>query len=217
MGQQTNVASLREVQAAQAFLRAIGANAANTDLLYAVITWMRVESGGKGSTIGNNPFGLRGPDRSIVRIVNGKKRVIRREGKLLEFASLTQGLQAMAQYLLKDRKIEWKGYGLIIRAFKSGNPIDVLTAIAISAWDGAHYGYDLNNPDLTKTSLWRVYKSFTGLTLPGVKVTQPKPVKYPDPPPRDLPPPPPPYDFIDPGEAGRFYRARHDPDGHWLD
>lgn len=203
MGKRTNVVSLKDVKAAQAFLKAIGANWQNTDLIYSVVAWMRAAGGS-----GNNPFNLRGPDRSYVKIVHGRRKVIKRDGLLLKFDSLTAGLLALAKYL-KDEKTSWNGYGLILRAFRSGDAAQALTAIAISAWDGAHYGYDLLNPDLTVTSLYKIYTSFTGLTLPGAKTTVPgKTITFP-PPVRDLPPPPQMREYIDPSEARRFYEARH--------
>lgn len=225
-----NVAQVGEVVAAQAFLRAIGANYANTDLIYAVVAWMRTSEGGRANLIGNNPFLLKQKDARYISktLIRG---YMRRGGQTyIVFDSLVSGLKAMAQFLLNARKtvvvrrtgetytVPNAEFAFIIKAFKAGNPADAMQAIVMSAWDASHYGYDPSNPDpnaaLQATSLYKVYASFTGLQMPTPKQPRPSPPR--PAPPRDLPSPPLPHPYIDPAAAGRFYRERHrHPD--WLD
>ncbi len=220
MAKHKNVAQVGEVQAAQAFLKAIGANYQSNDLIYTVVAWMRTSEGGKANLWGNNPFLLRPRDARYISkdlIAGTKSRAGR--GTFLVFDSLTAGLKALAQVLLAQKGDDALGYGLIIRAFKQGNPIDSQIAIAMSAWDAAHYGFDMANPDsqaaAAQTAIYKVYLSFTGLELPDPK--QPKPHAPVPRPPRDLPSPPPPYPYIDPGAAGAFYRDRHRTANDFLD
>lgn len=214
----SNVAQVGEVVAAQAFLRAIGANYQSTDLIYAVVAWMRTSEGGRANLWGNNPFNLRASTARFIpsNLIAGTKYRIG-YGTLLRFATLTDGVKAMAAYLKGVVKVaggSWLGYGLILRAFKAGNPVDSLIAIALSAWDAAHYGFDTSNRDpsaaLAKSAIYKVYASFTGLQMPTPK--QPKPAPPKPEAPNDLPAPPLAHPYIEPHRAAAFYRERHKQD-----
>lgn len=201
----SNIAVVAEVQAAQAFLKTIGASPTNTDLIYAVISWMRQESGSLKNVIGNNPFNLR-PGKDIdENLIAGIRKSKNGNGYFLIFKSLQAGLIATAQRLLRAGN-DWRGYGLVVRALRAGSSLDFITAISLSAWDASHYGYTA--PDVTTSHIYRIYASFTGLQMP--KPTQPKPPHRPTPiKVRDLNAPGAVYTYIDPHEASRRYRARH--------
>lgn len=195
----SNVASLQEVQAAQAFLRQIGANWQSPSLIQGVIAWFRQESGSLSRVIGNNPFNIRHSSFAI------GYRQTAHNGEFAIFKSLSDGFKAAAQLLLGAGN-DWRGYGLIVRAARSGSVLDFLTAIAMSAWDIGHYGYPETN------HLIATYNSITGLTLPvaGAKGDPKKPPK-PRPKakvPRVLQPPHLERNYLDGGEALRFYKAR---------
>lgn len=206
----SNVVVVAERQAAQAFLRAIGANWQNNDLIYAVVAWMRQESGGIKSIIGNNPFNLR-PGKDIDQdLVAGIRMSKNGNGRFLIFVSLAAGLTATAQRLLRAGA-DWRHYDRIIRAFRSGSALDALTAIALSAWDAGHYGYHPGDP-ITNNHLVRVYASFTGMQIPKPTKTPPsaKPKKAPIPArPRDLNAPIVVRNYLHPYDARDFYQARH--------
>lgn len=202
-----NVANEREVAAAQAFLRFLGANWRSNLLIIAVVAWMRQESGGLSHVIGNNPFNLRpGADDAMYR--SGIRKSKNGNGHFSVYATLENGLVATANRLLKAGN-DWRGYGLIVRAARAGSPVDFLTAIALSAWDAGHYGLPKDN------HLLRVYASFTGLKLPAPKSTEPKPTKAA----RKIPPAPAvlrapnlEMHYLDGYDSGRFYRERHKSD-----
>lgn len=205
----SQVALVAEVKAAQAFLKAIGASPTNTDLIYAVIAWMRQESGSLKNVIGNNPFNLR-PGKDIdEKLIAGIRQSKKGNGQFLIFKSLDAGLIATAQRLLRAGN-DWRGYGLVVRALRHGSSLDFITAISLSAWDASHYGYKA--PDVTTSHIYRIYASFTGLQLP--KPTPPKKQRKPNPiRPRDLNAPIIVRDYIDAHEARRQYLARHKSDG----
>ena len=206
-----NIVVVAERQAAQAFLKAIGANWNNNDLIYAVVAWMRQESGGIKSIIGNNPFNIRdSPLASGYRQTHGN-------GHFAIFPTLAIGLKATALLLLSAGH-DWRNYDRIVRAFRNGSAIDALTAIALSAWDAGHYGYHPGDP-ISNNHLVRIYASFTGMQIPkptsgkpkgGTQGTKPQPKKQPLPQrPRDLNAPIIVRDYLHPYDARDFYNARH--------
>jgi hypothetical protein len=201
-----NVVVVQETIAAQAFLRAIGANWQNNDLIYAVVAWMRSESGSLKRVIGNNPFNLR-PGRDISPdLIEGIRKTKNGNGYFLIFKTLAAGLQATAQRLLRAGN-DWRGYGLIIRAFRAGLAIDAMNAIALSAWNASHYGYKAGGPT-SDNHIYRIYAGFTGLQLP--KPTEPKPKPKPLPArPRDLNAPVVVTNYLHPYDVRDFYLARH--------
>lgn len=204
----SQVAVVAEVKAAQAFLKAIGASPTNTDLIYAVVSWMRAESGSIQNIIGNNPFNLR-PGKDIdEKLIAGIRTSKNGNGQFLIFTSLAAGLIATAQRLLRAGT-DWRHYNLIIAEARRGNAVGVIEAISLSAWDASHYGYTA--PDVTTSHIYRIYAAFTGLQLPKPK--QPKKVTHKDPiRPRDLNSPVIVRDYIDPHAARSFYLARHQSD-----
>lgn len=208
-----NVVVVQERQAAQAFLRAIGANWQNNDLIYAVVAWMRQESGGIKSIIGNNPFNIRPTGSIDPNLIAGIRQSKNGNGLFLIFKSLAAGLTATAQLLLRAGH-DWRNYDRIIRAFRQGSALDALTAIALSAWDSGHYGYHAGDP-LGNNHLVQVYASFTGMQIPKPVPHNPKTPKPqhkpPLPPlPRDLAVPVIVRTYLHPYDARDFYRARRD-------
>lgn len=195
----SNNASLQEVQAAQAFLRQLGANWQSLTLIQGVVAWFRQESGSLSRVRGNNPFNIRDSSLAI------GYRQTKHNGHFAIFKTLADGFRAAARLLLGAGN-DWRGYGLIVRAARSGSVSDFLNAIAMSAWDVAHYGYPQTNHLIT------TYNSITGLTLPvggGSGNPKPPPRRRPRAAvPRVLQPPHLERSYLDGGAAGRFYRAR---------
>ncbi len=197
-----NIAVVAEVEAAQAFLKALGAPWQNTDLIYAVVAWIRKEGGGLKNIVGNNPFNLRpgaGINRDLIKGV--------RNGRII-FTSLKAGLIATAQRLLRGG-FPGSGFRLIVAAARNGQAVDFLNAVALSAWDAAHYGYA--DADTETNRLYQIYITFTGLQMPSTKqpkkVPQQMPIR-----PRDLNAPIVVRNYIDPSRTVAFYRARHQDD-----
>lgn len=202
----TTVAQELEVRAAQAFLKAIGASWKNTNLIYAVIAWMRQESGSLANIIGNNPFNIR-PSKSIDQdLIAGIRRSKNGNGYFIIFKSLEAGLIGTAQLLLRAGH-DWRKYDAIIRAFRQGDSIGAINAIALSAWDVSHYGYKPG--DQSTNHIYTIYARFTGLQMPATPKPQ-KPVRRPQPVrPRDLNAPIIVRNYLDPYTVGAMYRARH--------
>lgn len=208
----SRVASLAETRAAQAFLKTIGADVNNKDLIRGVIAWFHQESGSIARVIGNNPFNIRNDPMQI-----GQRQTRNGNGKFAIFATLAIGFQAAARLLLRGMsdKGDWRGYGLVVRAARSGRILDFLQAIAMSKWDAAHYGWSPEHPD--RNHLIGAYNAITGLTLsvPGTgKSGSPKPTPKPKKRrlparPRDIPAPFEPSPYMDAYAVGRSYRERH--------
>lgn len=192
----SNIASLVEVHAAQAFLRHVGADWKNQDLIRGVVAWFRQASkdtyGGRAQVRGNNIFGLRNS-----------------AGKLYTYATFDAAAIAAADRLLAGSKIKGdpKAYGLVIRAAKSGRISDFLQAIAMSAWDAAHYGYTPDHPE--NNHLFAVFNAITGLTMPAPPPAPAPPRRRFPQQPRDIPHPFAPSPYLDAGQVGRAYRERH--------
>lgn len=203
-----SVAVLAEVKAAKAFLKYLKADYHNKDLIYAVIAWMRQESGAFKNIIGNNPFNLRpGKDIDPDLIAGVRKGKV---GYFLVFKSLEAGLIATAQRLLRAGD-DWRDYGLIVRAFRSGRVFDAIAAISLSAWNPAHYGYD--GKDIRTSHIYQRYAEFTGMQVPGpAKPKQPKKHKrrLMSTHPADFHTNPIVRNYIDGWAAGTFYRSRHE-------
>lgn len=197
------VATVAEVKAAQAFLKTIGADYKNQDLIRGVIAWFHQESGSIAKVLGNNPFNIRNDPNAI------GYRQTKGNGSFAIFATLEEGFQAAARLLLRgmlNDKDDYRGYGLIIKAARRGDILDFLTAIAISKWDAGHYGYTPDHPE--NNHLIGAYNAITGLTMPVPKPPKPKPRQLPKRP-RDIPAPFQPTPFLDAGAVGRSYRERH--------
>lgn len=212
-----NVVSLKEVQAAQAFLRALGAPWQNSDLIYAVVAWLRVSERDHPGYIGNNPFNLLANSGVPAYLVAGVKRVTTyyldpdtgrrrvRTDNVILFRNLKDSLVALANVILK-RATTSGGYRLILQAARHGTPFDVLNAIALSAWDASHYGY--LQADTRTNRLYQYYITFTGMQM--MKPAQPKQRHEIIPPqPTVVYPPVLSYPFLDPFQARAFYLARH--------
>lgn len=205
------VATAKEVQAAQAFLRYVGADYHNNLLILAVVSWFYQESGGLSRVIGNNPFNIRPGVAS--KLASGVRKSKNGNGYFLVFSDLDTGFKAAA-LVLKSLAPAY-GYGLVLAALRRGSAVDFLVALAMSSWDAGHYGVTgTDNPaDPRQNHLLAVYASFTGLQLPtesNSNPDQPAPKPRPQPKlPRALQPPPPIRQYISGFDARRFYDARH--------
>ena len=125
---------------------------------------------------------------------------------------------------------DWRRYDRIIKSARRNETTqagqiqqvkDFLAAIALSAWDSAHYGegksVSLSTYDETKNHLINVINQIKGIpqieTTKTITKQQPKPKPKPQPKPkvtpRPLNPPAPMVYYIDPHRAGQFYAARH--------
>jgi hypothetical protein len=196
------VASVAEVKGAQAFLRYLGANWHDNQLIIAVVSWFRQESGSIKNVIGNNPFNIR--PGVATKLASGVRKSKNGNGYFLIFPDLETGFRAAA-LVLKSLAPAY-GYGLVIAAVKRGDAVDFLNALAMSSWDAAHYGYDGKNN--STNHLLQVYASFTGLQLPPPPKPKPK-KKRPIFVRRDLNPPISTNNYIDGFASSSFYRARH--------
>jgi hypothetical protein len=194
------IASAAETKAAQAFLKQLGAAWQNNLLILAVVAWFRQESGNLSKVIGNNPFNIRPGITS--QFASGIRRSKNGNGYFLVFKTLEAGFAAAA-YLLQH--VHGHGYELAIKALLRQDPVDFLTALALSDWDAGHYGLPQNN------HLLAVYASFTGLQLPPPEPTKRKHKAVIPDKPKYLAAPPahPGGEFIDGRAAGTFYDARH--------
>jgi hypothetical protein len=137
-------ATAKEVTYAIVFLRYLGADYHNNEMIRAVVAWFRQEGGLGANLIGNNPFNIRPGVAS--RLSSGVRTSTKGNGKFLIFATLTKGIQAAA-LVLKELAPHY-GYGAVIRAAKAGEAVEFLAALALSSWDSAHYGVvgvDSNN------------------------------------------------------------------------
>lgn len=214
-----NVANVKEVAGAIAFLQYLHADWHNNYLILAVVAWLHAESGGLKNVIGNNPFNLR-PGKDDLKFRSGIRRSKKGNGYFSVYKSMEAGFRAAANRLLTLRAKY--GYGLIVTSAQAvrGNTAaeqqsvaqDFLYAIALSAWDASHYGITNNDP--TTSHLYRIWITFTGLDLPNPKQPKRRP---PTPAPKPLPVIQPPNlraHFPDPYDALRFYRGRpHGLDG----
>jgi hypothetical protein len=195
-------ATLAEVKAAQAFLRTLGADWHNQDIIRGVVAWFHQESGSISKVLGNNPFNIRIDSAAI------GYRITKSNGKFAIFKTLEEGFQAAAGLLLRGMgdKGDARGYGLVVRAARHGVILDFLQAIAMSKWDAAHYGYTPEHPE--NNHLLAAYNAITGLTLPVPPAPKPKKRRLPQQP-RDIPRPFVPSPYMDAGAVGRSYRERH--------
>ena len=162
------VATAYEIIGAQAFLAALGADESD-NMLIAVVSWFRQESGSLDRVIGNNPFNIRPGALSYLAIGTWQGRV----GTFLSFPDIGTGFKAAA-LLLKGFGTAY-GYGAVVKAAQSGNAVNFLAAIAMSSWDVAHYGvHDItalgvritSNAYTLQNHLLDVYSTFTGYQPP---------------------------------------------------
>jgi hypothetical protein len=143
-----------EILGAQTFLRTLGADYKNRYMIKAVIAWFRQESGGVSKVLYNNPFNIRPGVATKYSYGTWQGRV----GSFLKFSSLSKGFAAAAMTLRAIAPAY--GYGTVITAAKSGNATRFLAALALSGWDGTHYGVDMNHREeafTTKNHLRDVY------------------------------------------------------------
>jgi hypothetical protein len=119
-----------ELFGARAFLRYLGAPETR-EMQTAVVAWFRQESGSVAKVIGNNPFNIKAGSASYLSV--GERR-----GGFLMFPSLARGFKAAA-IVIEDLAPSY-GYGTVILAALSGNPLRFLGALANSAWSESHYG-----------------------------------------------------------------------------
>lgn len=209
------VVSYAETQAIQAFLTYLNKhfsksiNPKDTFLIIAVSTWFHQESGGLKNVIGNNPFNIRPGMTSFMS--NGYRVSKNGNGKFLTFATIAKGFEAAAYLLIHGNKAY--GYQLALNAMKKGGnqgAFEFLAAMAMSSWDGAHYGAANWQEafDPKQNHLLALY-----LTYGGVQLANPHPHPKPKKPqpklPRDFNFRVMPNNFIDPWAAKELYRKRH--------
>lgn len=194
-----------EVRFAYLLLHYLHANVNNVYLLLSVIAWIRGENGTQ-----YNPLNL--PHRS--------------------FSSVTAAAYATAQFLAGHTQ-----YKTLLAAIRRGTKstadmqtqgIDVLTAVAMSAWDGHYYGtrtlvynkryaeWVLSPFDNSKNLLISLWANLLGhpVTIPADVLPQPKPL--PTPAPRPAPPkgtihPIDNPNYLPPYGALQFYEGRRAP------
>ena len=160
------VATAYEIIGAQAFLAALGADETD-NMLIAVTSWFRQESGSLANVIGNNPFNIRPGAMSYLAIGTWQGRV----GSFLSFPDIGTGFKAAA-LLLKGFGSAY-GYSAIVKYAQQGDPVSFLAAIAMSSWDAAHYGVTVSgknawyNASTTQNHLLDVYSTFTGYMPPS--------------------------------------------------
>jgi hypothetical protein len=151
-----------EIRFAVAFLRYMQGNWRNQLLITAVIAWLRQESGSLKRVIGNNPFNIR-PGMTN-KFANGYR--CGKHGCFQTFATLEKAAQATA-YLLMHGSHAY-GYYVIVAAARrletndkrmNEQALDFLTALAMSSWDGSHYG--AKDGDASKNHLVKVWVSLT--------------------------------------------------------
>lgn len=135
--------SERERRFAYQFLRYLGANLTNQYLYYAVIAWMRKESG--TTYIGNNPFNLR-PGKDDAKYRSGVRKSKRKNGGYFSvYPSLTAAARATAQRLIRAGS-DYRKYNSIVNIARrqtkdeEGQAWDFLAALALSKWSSDHYG-----------------------------------------------------------------------------
>jgi len=194
-----NIVTLGEVHAAQVFLRAIGANWHNSNMIYAVVAWMRTASGGR--IVGNNPLGLLAGE-DINYLSNGKTRIFEHK-LLLSFKSIDQAMLAAAVRFLKSGN-DTRGFGLVIRAAKTNDPFNFMNALAISGFTEDHYGWDGFDPKSNRVTA--MYSTFTGMQV--LQPAQPHKLALPQAP-GSLAAPDTRHAYIDPWRVLGFYTERH--------
>lgn len=212
------VVGRQETIAIQGFLRYLQSNYSrkinpNDALLIAAISAVvRVESGSFAGIKYNNPFNLKSDPTSEIKIVDGKRRVVTRPGKLLRFETLAAGFRAMAKLLIRSPKASLLRVALnALKRGGNGGAVDFLAALAMSSFDAAHYGATdwLQAYDPQENLVYAAYLQTGSVQLkdPYTRVEKPPP-----------PPPPLPRDFnykvvvreyLDPYAAGRRYASRN--------
>lgn len=214
----TRVVSYRETLLIESFLRVLHynysskINVKDSYLISAVAAWYWTETNFGKTIVGNNPFGLRGPTQTRIDITDsGQKRYVTYPGKLLRYATLAKGFEALAYVLMAGSKSS--GYQLALNALKRGGnaaAADFLAAIAMSTFDAGRYGATdwLTAYDASKNQLLSAYTKIGGVQLLNPRQPRPKPVKPPPKLPRDLTYQPPSRTYLDPWAAGRSYRGR---------
>jgi len=224
-----NSTTAKETAFAIAFLKALKGDYQNVYLITAVVAWLRQESGGLSRVIGNNPFNLR-PGADDARFRSGIRTSRNGNGRFSMYATLAKGAQAAANRLLKAGN-DYRGYAPIVKAVRGNyskrpedqqlQARDFLKAVAMSKWDASHYGavtytygpYNTHMPVYHEEAnhLIKLWRRFTGVTMPPVKTPTP-----PAPPPKARPSSQQSIymqysqTFIDPYAARRFYEARND-------
>jgi len=149
-----------EILGAQMFLRVLGADYRSRYMVKAVIAWFRQESGGVSKVIHNNPFNIR--PGAMSKYSNGTWQG--RVGTFLSFSTLSKGFAAAAM-LLRSLSPSY-GYGTVIFAAKSGNAGRFLGAIALSSWDGSHYGVDMHHREEALTTKNHLRALYNQIPLP---------------------------------------------------
>lgn len=225
--------SAQEVEAARAFLKFLGRDWHNNQLVLAVVAWARVASGRLSGSLGNNPFRLYKKGSQYVPYGYGGTRAA-------SFSSLTQSFVAAARALKYLAKAYPKAPGAytfnqVLLSFKSGDAGQVLNAIALSNWRKDHYGLKIDPATgkvTGKNKLISFASTYDGVITPEAQAAADAEkarqeaeqrkweaeerarkaalAKYKRRP-KQLNPPAPPRDYLDPYAVGRSYREKHAP------
>lgn len=192
-----------EVTAAEAFLRTLGADWHDLNLVLAIVAWVNVATAIHHGKF-HNIFQLR-PGAWDKAFRSGVYNVTKgsRSGPLTtqfsKYRNETDALRALAGYLQSD-----KGqFGLLLSAIRHDRPKDVLYAIEYSNFDPA---YGFGSTDLIYKEFNSLYIFIPGKKIPGQKPPKPKPLA---PLPQVLQAPVIHPNYISAWTAKTFYDERH--------
>ena len=206
-------ATYEEVTLAQEFLRGIGGDWHDFNIVQAVIAWFHtLAPKGYAHIPGNNIFGVRDA-----------------RGNLMKFHTLNQAIEGAAQYILSHLSsvptyltaAQQKKYGepantpsgfaMLVKA-ASTDAKNFLDAILASAWGSATYTITVSgNLQYTMNSLYAAFNAITSLTTSPVKKGHVSSVVKATPVVPILQPPQLRTEWVTGFGAESFYRARHAP------
>jgi len=231
-------ASAQEVTAARAFLKFLGRDWRNNELVLAVIVWARVSSGRLSGSLGHNPFKLYVKGSTFVPYGYGGKHAASFATLTQAFIAAAKALKYLAAHYPKASPItiggkSYKGYTFadVLAAFKSGKSSEVLSAIAMSNWKKDHYGLKIVDGQMT-SNLFRVAATYDGIITPEAEAAAAAEKARQEAEqraweaqerarkaalakfrrrPKQLPPPPRLAKYTDPYAVGRSYAEKHEP------
>jgi hypothetical protein len=201
--------SAAEVRLAKQFLKAVGANPNNGQLILAVAAWVHVNFKSLANVRGHNPFLVRAGIAGASKYGQG---TFQYKGVwYVKYRSIAEAIKGAA-YIFKVSKGNQflPGIYATLQALKHGRAVDFLAGLASSDWSSTHYG--LSDADVEKNAgttvnpLLRAYSNST-YVLPTRTVTPPKPPPAPKPV-RFMVNDVPRREYIQPYHALHWYEAR---------